>query len=357
MDFKLKNIVLRYYGFYFKNLVLSSLLIVNFFCFPLISNAGVISFVSSIFVGKNASAQSEQIIESNSQNMSLPEPAVNFDLVSRVENGIIIDGGVALLADGGQSVGKSDDIMINHSKNQINVYTVRSGDTLSKIAEMYDISVSTILWANDMTRSSVIKEGQNLVILPISGVLHKVVSGDTLSRIAKKYDGDLEEIANFNDLKISAVLSVGDTIMIPDGQMSSSIRPSASVGNSSSLVSSSGASYDGYYIKPFSGGRRTQGIHGYNAVDYGMPVGTTLRAAASGTVLISKSSGWNGGYGNYVVIKHPNNTQTVYAHMSTVSVSVGEKVSQGQVIGASGNTVKSTGPHLHFEVRGAKNPF
>jgi murein DD-endopeptidase MepM/ murein hydrolase activator NlpD len=82
-----------------------------------------------------------------------------------------------------------------------------------------------------------------------------------------------------------------------------------------------------------------------------------LYAAAGGTVIISKNSGWNGGYGNYVVIQHPNKTQTVYGHMTTTVVSVGQAVTKGQLIGYSGNTGKSTGPHLHFEIRGAKNPF
>jgi LysM repeat protein len=241
-----------------------------------------------------------------------------------------------------------------YSNDQISTYVVRSGDNLAKIAEMFDVSVNTILWANDMTKNSPLKVGQNLVILPVSGVMHTVVKGDTLSTIAKKYSGDIREIASFNDLKITDRISIGDTILIPDGQASSSIRPSTS---GSSLAVNTGPTYDGYYIKPFVGGHRTQGIHGYNGVDYGMPVGTSLYAAAAGTVLISKDSGYNGGYGSYVVIKHPNNTQTVYGHMSGVTVSVGQKVTQGQTIGYSGNTGRSTGPHLHFEIRGAKNPF
>ena len=80
-------------------------------------------------------------------------------------------------------------------------------------------------------------------------------------------------------------------------------------------------------------------------------------ASAEGDVLISKSSGWNGGYGEYVVIKHANGTQTLYAHMSGVSVSVGDHVDQGQTIGNMGSTGKSTGTHVHFEIRGARNPF
>jgi murein DD-endopeptidase MepM/ murein hydrolase activator NlpD len=102
---------------------------------------------------------------------------------------------------------------------------------------------------------------------------------------------------------------------------------------------------------------KTQGIHGHNGVDFGGPTGTSIKAAAGGTVTVARNGGYNGGYGSYVVISHPNGTQTLYAHMSSVGVSVGQNVGQGDYIGAIGNTGKSTGPHLHFEVRGARNPF
>jgi murein DD-endopeptidase MepM/ murein hydrolase activator NlpD len=80
-------------------------------------------------------------------------------------------------------------------------------------------------------------------------------------------------------------------------------------------------------------------------------------ASASGVVIISRTSGWNAGYGNYIVIKHDNGTQTLYGHLSKNLVGVGEVVTQGQVIGQMGRTGKATGVHVHFEIRGAANPF
>ncbi len=80
-------------------------------------------------------------------------------------------------------------------------------------------------------------------------------------------------------------------------------------------------------------------------------------ASADGQVIIARMGGWNGGYGNYIVVRHGNGTQTLYAHNSKNNVSAGDSVSQGEVIGAVGNSGKSTGSHLHFEIRGAKNPF
>ena len=93
------------------------------------------------------------------------------------------------------------------------------------------------------------------------------------------------------------------------------------------------------------------------AVDLAGGYGSTIRAAASGEVIVSKQSGWNGGYGQDIVVRHGNGTQTLYAHLSRNDVGVGAYVSQGQVIGGMGSTGRSTGTHLHFEVRGASNPF
>jgi murein DD-endopeptidase MepM/ murein hydrolase activator NlpD len=113
----------------------------------------------------------------------------------------------------------------------------------------------------------------------------------------------------------------------------------------------------GYYIHPVPGSVVTQRSHGYNAVDFGAPTGTYIFASASGRVVTSVNSGWNGGYGKFIVIEHPNGTRTLYSHLSSVIISRGQQVVQGQVIGYMGSTGRSTGSHLHFEIRGAHNPF
>ena len=126
------------------------------------------------------------------------------------------------------------------------------------------------------------------------------------------------------------------------------------------MAKSSGTYFNspGYFIEPLAAGiyHKTQGLHGHNAVDLGAPKGTPIMAAASGEVIISRM-GWNGGYGNYIVIQHNNNTQTVYGHASKLLVSEGDMVKQGEIIALLGSTGESTGPHLHVEVRGGKNPF
>lgn len=324
---------------------------------PFVTNAGILSFISDVFSGQEASAESQTFIESSSQNMDLLEAAITPDLALNTISDITIVGNEALLPEVGPSTLAPE--VVDNYNGQISVYSVRSGDSFAAIAKMFDVSVNTILWANDLTKNSVLKAGQTLVILPMSGVMHTVVSGDTLQGIAKKYGGDISEISSFNDLKVTDKLMIGDTIIIPDGEVSFTTKPSVVSGSTVSRLTTtySGPEYSGYYQKPFAIGRKTQGLHGYNGVDYGMPIGSALYAAAAGTVIIAKDSGYNGGYGKYVAIQHPNGTQTIYGHMNAVMVSVGQSVSKGQTIGVSGNTGKSSGPHLHFEVRGAKNPF
>lgn len=264
-----------------------------------------------------------------------------------------MEGG-ALLPDSGP-LGTIADIEDGHKSDQISIYIVREGDSLSQIAKMFGVTTNTIIWANDIKRGDLISIGQELVILPISGVRHTVEKGDTLRSIVKEYSGNLEEIMEFNDLSENTVLTIGDIVVIPDGEITTPTYSTAS--SQTSVQNTGGPSYDNYYIRPLSGGVKTQGIHGYNGVDIGAPVGTPIFASAGGNVIISRSQGWNGGYGTYIVIKHDNGTQTLYAHNSENIVRTGWHVVQGQVIGYVGSTGKSTGPHLHFEVRGAKNPF
>ena len=216
----------------------------------------------------------------------------------------------------------SETLVHKANSDQISVYVVRDGDTLSQIAEMFDVTVNTIKWGNDLP-SNTLKTGQTLVILPISGVQHTVVKGDTLASLAKKYKGDVDEILAYNDIQKGDSLVPGSIIMIPDGEV---IAPSYPISSSGSSGSSALKEYSGYYLRPIAGGVRTQGIHGYNAVDLAAPIGTPIMAAADGQVIIPRVGGWNGGYGNYIVIKHSNGTQTLYAHASKINVSVGDNV-------------------------------
>ncbi|MCE9643804.1 peptidoglycan DD-metalloendopeptidase family protein [Candidatus Parcubacteria bacterium] len=289
----------------------------------------------------------------NVQTMPLLQAAVNVDPNPAKGGGDITIVGSALLAENGPSGTIRDVEEREVNPDHISVYVVREGDTLADIAKLFGVSVNTITWANDL-KSRTVKAGDQLIILPVSGVQHTIVKGDTLESVAKKYKGDISEIAQFNELSEDAKLVVGETIMIPDGEVSAPKPASSGV---KPKIKGSGPALAGYYTRPVKSGVRSQGLHGYNGVDLAATYGSSVYAAAGGQVIVSRNYGYNGGYGSYVVIKHPNNTQTLYAHLSANLVFQGAYVEKGQVIGAVGNSGKSTGPHLHFEVRGAANPF
>jgi LysM repeat protein len=280
---------------------------------------------------------------SSSQN---PNPSAEGGADVVVEENALVSTG---------PVGEEDVQKHGTNNGEISVYTVREGDSLSEVAEMFGVTANTIKWANDLSKGTDIQPGDTLVILPIAGVSHIVKSGDSISTIAKKYEGNIEEILAYNQLDSESDIAVGDTLIIPGGAMHSS---TVSVAKNAKPTKVAGGSSSVGFIHPAPGSLKTQGIHGYNAVDLAGSLGSTIRAAAGGQVIVAKGgSAWNGGYGNYIVIKHNNGTQTLYAHLSSLSVGSGEYVEQGQTIGGMGNTGKSTGTHLHFEVRGGKNPF
>ncbi len=274
-----------------------------------------------------------------------------------LSDNVLTSGNKALLAYSGPS-GTIADVASSTPPDRISVYVVRPGDTLSDIAGMFNVSINTIIWANNLKGSRDVHPGNTLVILPVSGVERVVAKGDTLKSLAKKYDGDADEIAQFNGLDSNAPLIVGTTIIIPGGEIAAPPAPAAGPSSSPLIPGVGGIFLTGYYSNPVPGARLTQGIHGWNGIDLGAQRGTPIHAAADGTAIIAKSNGaWNGGYGNYVVITHPNGTQTLYAHMRSVIASPGQSLVSGQVIGYMGATGRATGVHLHFEVRGAGNPF
>lgn len=322
-----------------------------FVFFPIFVYAGFFSL--NVMFGNN-NTQKEEVapnkLAMNSQTMSLLQAAINLDPAKGGADISTVEG-KALVAETGMG---GSFVEISEKKNsKIAVYEVKEGDTISQIADMFQVSINTIRWANDF--SGEIQPGQKLVILPITGLKHTVKSGGTIDDIAKLYDADAREIALFNGIPENKKLVAGDEIIVPYAEKETpKVTSSKKLASSGSSKSSSKSSW---LKKPVSGGYKSQGIHGYNAVDIALPTGSAIYAAAPGKVIINKGSGWNGGYGSYIVIEHSNGVQTLYAHNSENSVSVGQWVDQGEVIGYSGNTGRSTGPHLHFEVRGAKNPF
>lgn len=352
-------------------------------CVSLISHktaeAGLVSSVFSWFSGAAASTDVSSATDTpNLQTVDLLRAASNVNPnPEKLAEVAPIDGGVLI-----PDIAATNDASGTQSLNtQISTYTVRDGDTISSIAQMFNVTVNTVRWSNDLTSKSVLKAGQNLIILPVSGITYTVKKGDTIQGIAKKYstsgsniDGITKDILDYNDVTLSSPLTVGQSLIIPAAELSVvdvPVLPPKKTTPSRGPIKNAPfepildpvwtwPTCSGCFIRPVEGGYVSQTLHGHNAIDIAAPIGTPIHAMADGTVIISKSGGWNGGYGTFVAISHSVgglSTQTLYAHMSRVAVSAGEHVTQGQVIGYIGLTGMTTGPHVHFEIRGAKNPF
>lgn len=310
-----------------------------------------LSFVGETGANSISSLSSDSAISSFLRTP--PSDKSNFDVPLIIVEGsalLVQTNPLGFMADG---VGGAGDTIF--------VYEVQPGDKISDIASSFGVSVNTILWANDISNPGKIRAGDKLLILPISGVRHEVRKNDSIAGIAKKYGASVADILSFNGILSDEDLVLGETIIVPDGEEVG--VPTVAVPKSSSSSLSKLPEFQGFFMKPIHNARRSRGLHGKNGVDLinsdasGPSCGKPVFASAEGTVLIAKDSGFNGGYGKYIVISHRNGTQTLYAHLKQILVKVGQSVVQGLTIGQVGSTGNSTGCHVHFEVRGAKNPF
>ena len=249
-------------------------------------------------------------------------------------------------------------------------YVVEPNDTISEIAVNFGVSENTILQNNGFLNPRRLKPGTTLTIPAADGLVHKVESGETLESIGKKHKVDVEKILTQNQLTGEVALQEGMELIIPGATKAPPPPPVVARGGgsaaSSAFVSGAGAPQGtetfGRLLFPTEG-KFTQYYHyGHYAVDIAKSGGATIWASDGGTVTRA-ASGWNGGYGNVVVVDHGNGMQTLYAHLKEIYVTVGTEVGRGTPLGYMGNTGRvygRTGIHLHFEVmvNGAKkNPL
>lgn len=243
---------------------------------------------------------------------------------------------------------------------EIITHIVADGETISSIAERYGLKPSTIFWENNLTEKSTIKPGQELSILPVDGVRHKVARGETIYSIGKKYGLDGSQVQMIVDYPFNEFLNdetfglvVGQYLMVPEG-VKAEVRLPANVATTTrfgTLTPDAGTvSALGSFIWPASGGITQSYSFFHKAIDIANRAAGPILAADAGLVT---TAGWpdSSGYGNRVVLDHGNGYVTLYAHMSVVQVVEGQRVKRGDVIGQMGSTGRSTGTHLHFEIR------
>ena len=237
-------------------------------------------------------------------------------------------------------------------------YEVQEGDTLGTIADKFGVSIDTIRWANPddiKTEKTVIKPGQTVKIPPVTGVMHKVKSGETVYSVAKKYGISAQAIVDFPFNEFSNdetfALAIGQSLVIPDGVVPD-VKPWSPTSSLARVMTPDAGSVSatGSWIWPTSGSITQRFYPWHKGLDIANKSGGVILAADSGVVVMA---GWpdNVGYGNRILIDHGNGYQTLYAHLSKVSVQPGQAVNRGNVIGTMGSTGRSTGVHLHFEIR------
>lgn len=237
-------------------------------------------------------------------------------------------------------------------------YTVREGDTPGSIAARFGVSTNTVFWANGISDGDIIRPGDVLVILPVSGVLHTVVGGDEVTSIAQKYDADVEAIIARNDLSAEGEIRIGQKLIVPDGQIRAAPRRLAARETIEEQPDESqGEPPPASAPRPGPGllwptNSRTVSQYprwGHMAVDISTN-GTRPPVVASQDGRVN-FAGWLGGYGRLVTVDHGQGLRTYYAHLSETFVKAGETVSRGEAIGRVGCTGRCSGNHVHWEAR------
>ncbi len=225
---------------------------------------------------------------------------------------------------------------------KLETYTVKPGDSISSIAARYGLNQDTLISFNDISDVRRIQVGATFQIPNKNGLRYKVRRGDSLSAISSRYNVSVNSLLDANNLK-STVLSVGQELFIPGVRMDP-FQLDLILGTAFQwpVKGATLTSPFGFRPDPFTGVRDF-----HNGIDLALYYGAPIHAAGNGTV---KDVGYNSIYGNYVVIAHAANFQTLYGHMSKQLVRVGQRVTVGQTIGLMGSTGYSTGTHLHFTI-------
>ncbi len=221
-------------------------------------------------------------------------------------------------------------------------YKVKQGENISSISKKLGLNMDTLVSLNSMENAHSIAVGSRILVPNVPGILYTVKNGDNIDKISKAYGIQIADVLDAND-KVDPEIREGDILFLPGAQLSAKERAKA---------------FGYLFSKPIRG-RYTSGFgirfhpiykrkKFHTGIDIAAPIGSVVKSAKEGRVIFA---GWNGGYGKCVIIKHQLGYETVYGHMSKISVSVGQYVKQGQMVGRVGSTGVSTGPHLHFEVR------
>ncbi|MCR4821887.1 MAG: M23 family metallopeptidase [Treponema sp.] len=290
-------------------------------------------------------------LDNHLTSISLSEsPDYEFEALNSAMSRFAMDGILTDNVDENGNVLSDDGSILTASsvgigeKVTFQTYTVKAGDSISTISRKFGLSnISTLIAVNDISNVRTLRSGQKLKIPSTDGLIYKVGAGDSLNALSVKYHISVEEILDANDLD-SDILSKGMALFIPGAKL-----------DSSSLKKAMGE----LFVYPITAPWRLSSRFGprkdpftgvasnHTGIDMACPTGTPIRAAMSGKVVYT---GWSNIFGNYVIINHGNGYQSLYGHMSKISVKKGQSVDSSTRVGLVGSTGYSTGPHLHLTI-------
>ena len=237
-------------------------------------------------------------------------------------------------------------IPVIHSKSSsantmVRYYQVKKGDNLWNISRSFNVNLSQLMALNHVNEKTILSVGQKLKIPSVAARIHYIRKGETMWDIASRYEVSVDGLLSVNPGKNPTRLAIGDQLIIPDTRQA--LTPQ---------VSSRGMSNMGAFSWPVMGvitsgfGWRKSGYH--HGVDIAGDIGAPVKACGPGKVVFN---GVKPVYGRTIIIQHENGKQSWYAHLQKAAISEGQKVYRGQTVGYIGMTGRTTGPHLHFEIR------
>jgi murein DD-endopeptidase MepM/ murein hydrolase activator NlpD len=234
------------------------------------------------------------------------------------------------------------------TSNEVLLYTIEAGDTIYGIAAKFNLNIQTILQNNSsLSQWSILKLGKEIKILPIDGLLYTPKEKESIASIAKNFNIKEEVIIRQNSITENKEIT-GIELIIPGAKKKVRITKTLPIKTPSIYT----GAISGNFIWPANASITQYYKRGHYALDIANRKKGPILASASG-VVISAKQGWNGGYGNMIIIDHGNGFKTLYAHNEKLYVQVGDNVTQGATIawmGRSGRVRGVTGIHLHFEI-------
>ncbi|MDD3853774.1 MAG: M23 family metallopeptidase [Syntrophomonadaceae bacterium] len=253
---------------------------------------------------------------------------------------------VTMLNPAYSALNRGNFIPVNQSKSSsanttVRYYQVKKGDNLWDISRSFNVSLSQLMALNRVEGNTILSVGQRLKIPSSSVRVHYIRKGETMWDIASRYEVSVDGLLSVNPGKNPTRLAIGEQLIIPDTRQP--LTPQ---------VSSRGVSFTGAFSWPVLGvitsgfGWRKSGFH--HGIDIAGDIGDPVKACGPGKVVFN---GVKPVYGRTLIIEHSDGRQSWYAHLQKSVVSEGQKVYRGQTVGYIGMTGRTTGPHLHFEIR------